>query len=82
MLVNTRISGIPATLDVHRATYTAPNHRADSDWDYYGGWTIEYTICDSKGRPAPWLEAKVNSKDLAELEGQIIEAMSVAEEDY
>ena len=77
MLIDVRLAGIPATVDVHSAIHTVPDKRADSDWDYYGGWSLEYTICDSKGRPAPWLEVKLSQKDLAQIEETIINSVSV-----
>lgn len=73
MLILVRIKGIPASVDVHSAKYSRPDPKADSDWDFYGGWSLDYTICDQRGRPAPWLENKLNYSDLEEIERQIIE---------
>jgi len=79
MLIDIRLAGIPAAVKVHSATYTAPNSKADSDWDFYGGWSLDYTICDSKGRPAPWLENKLSQKDFDQIEETIINSMTVEE---
>lgn len=72
MDIETRIKGIPALVRVERAHYTRPNHRAESDWDYYGGWELDYTICDRNGRPAEWLSKKLSTKEIWELEQEII----------
>ena len=71
--LDTRISGIPCKVYVaHYASY-APDLRADSDWDYHGGTEIEFSVCDSRGRPAPWLERKTTRDDIARIEQEIIE---------
>ncbi len=79
MDIETRIKGIPALVRVHHARHLAPNLNADNDIDYYGGWDLEYTVCDRNGRPAAWLENKMNTNDIHALEAQIMEAMGHTE---
>ena len=57
-LYHCRIAGIPASLRV-TSYYPGSYDRygADSDMDYYG--SLEYDVCDSRGRKAPWLERKL-----------------------
>lgn len=74
-LIKTRISGIPCTIDVLTARYTKPDRSTwASDLDYYGGWEIEFEVCDRKGRPAPWLAKKLTDNDIARIEEEIKEA--------
>ena len=75
MELETRIAGIPATVRIDCARYTRPDpYTWASDWDYYGGWTIDFTVCDSRGRPAPWLERKLTAADRNRIEQEIIES--------
>ena len=73
MDVSVTIIGIPAIVKVNSAIYSEPDPGADSDWDHHGGWNIEFTVCDRNGRPAPWLETKMNKKDRLQLYLDIIE---------
>jgi hypothetical protein len=63
MTFDSRVQGIPCTIQVDYFDRVKPNSRADSDWDYTGYEDFEYTICDRRGRPAPWLERKATSED-------------------
>jgi len=68
------ICGIPASVYIQHAHYNKPNHASwDSDIDYQGGWDLEYTICDRKGYPAPWLEKKMSFYDVERVEAAILE---------
>ncbi len=67
-LLSTTVCGIPAQLAVHSVTHQPPlGPRADSDVDCYGWTDVEYTVCDRRGRPAPWLERKLTERDHNEL---------------
>jgi hypothetical protein len=44
-----------------------PDPRADNPWDYYGYTEFDYTVCDRRGRPAPWLEKKLTRADEARI---------------
>ena len=66
-LMDTKIAGIPCTVRVDYASVTPPDPRGDSDWDYYGYTQFDYTVCDRRGRPAPWLEKKMTRADQARI---------------
>lgn len=75
-LVDVRIAGIPATVQIDSFKRIKPwrggIESCPSDLDYYGYVEMEYTICDRNGRPAPWLERKVKQKDVDAIEEAII----------
>jgi len=64
-LFSTTVAGIPCTIWVHYVEVTegSYSYNAASDWDYYGYKELEYTVCDRRGRPAPWLEKKLTEED-------------------
>jgi len=72
--IDTRICGIPATVKVHtcRVHKGTFDRNAPSDLDYYGYTDLEYTVCDSRGRPADWLERKMTKWDREKLEEEIM----------
>ena len=77
MIIETRIAGIPclvaADVYVQEGSYA---WNAPSDWDYTG-WTEigELTVMDRRGRPAPWLEAKMTAKDVERIEGELCDGI-------
>jgi len=77
-LYHCRIAGIPAAL---RVTDYSPGamdpHSVDSDMDYYG-W-LEYDVCDSRGRKAPWLERKMTDVERRGLETDLERAIRAGE---
>jgi hypothetical protein len=66
-LMETRIAGIPCTVRIDYVCVTPPDPRGDSDWDYYGYTEFDYTVCDRRGRPAPWLTKKMTRADTARI---------------
>ncbi len=60
---DSRVQGIPCVVRVDHFDRVAPNSRADSDMDYLGYEELDYTICDRRGRAAPWLERKATAQD-------------------
>lgn len=71
-LMGTSIAGIPCQVQVDYFFVQKPmGPSADSDWDCYGYTEIEFTVCDRRGRPAPWLNKKVTPEIKAELETEI-----------
>lgn len=71
-LMEARIAGIPCTVRVDSYVCRAPDRNSwASDWDYEGYTEMDYTICDQRGRPAPWLERKMTPADTAGLEAEI-----------
>lgn len=74
--ITTRAAGIPAVARVTYAHYTRPDPMTwASPEDYYGGWTLDWEICDSRGRPAPWLERKATDDDRQRIEAELIEQL-------
>ena len=74
-MTEARIQGIPCLIDVHRCLVVKGSfsRNAPSDLDYYGYSEIEYTVCDRRGRPAPWLERKMTDTDRSNIETIILE---------
>jgi hypothetical protein len=62
-------AGIPCIIDVF-SFGSAPDSRSDNDWDYYG-MPPEWGVCDRRGRPAPWLEAKLSDEDRCRIEAEV-----------
>lgn len=80
MDIHTRVAGIPCIARVMDCRYTRPNYASwASPEDYFGGWVIEWEICDSRGRPAPWLERKATDADRERIEAELIEQLQGAE---
>lgn len=75
MILDSRVAGIPCKISVTSFFVQRPMGRsADSDMDCYGYTEIEFDVLDTRGRPAPWLERKLNSDDKNAIEQEIIEA--------
>ena len=67
-MIAARVAGIPCLIQVDHYFVQRPLGRyCDSRDDCYGYTDIDYTICDRKGRPAPWLEKKATKKDHDEI---------------
>ena len=62
---NSRVAGIPCTIRIDHFSQVKGSfsYHAASDMDYYGYSELAYTICDQRGRPAPWLEKKATDAD-------------------
>jgi hypothetical protein len=60
-----KVQGIPCIIRVDYACVVkgSYSYNAASDYDYHGYTDFEYTICDRRGRPAPWLERKATQAD-------------------
>jgi hypothetical protein len=61
--IESRVAGIPCIIGViefssHSGSYS---YNAPSDLDYCGYTELEYDILDRRGRPAAWLERKLDS---------------------
>lgn len=69
--ISVRIANIPA---IARVTEYAVYPSSQDD---PGGMDLEYTICDSRGRPADWLERKLTDRQRQELDETVAEAMRV-----
>jgi hypothetical protein len=73
--IETRVAGIPCIIGVieYSSTSGSYNYNAASDMDYYGYTDCNWEVCDSRGRPAPWLARKLTSKIEREIESEIAE---------
>jgi hypothetical protein len=49
--------------------------RACNPDDYYGYVDIEWTVCDQRGRSAPWLAKKLTDDDSSRIASEIIKHM-------
>lgn len=72
--IKSRVAGIPCLIRVDYVHITKGTYscQAETPDEYYGDCTIEYTICDRRGRPAPWLEKKANDQDRRDIEELIL----------
>jgi hypothetical protein len=71
--IESRVAGIPCIIGV---TYFdgvdgSYDYNAASDMDYHGYVECEFTVCDRRGRPAPWLERKMTGQDESRIEAAI-----------
>lgn len=74
-MIEARVCGIPALIRVdHYFAQAAFGRYCDSRDDCYGYEELEYTVCDSRGRPAPWLDKKLegNSQEIDRLQDFVI----------
>jgi len=72
--IESQVAGIPCLIGV--TYYTAVEGRgtaysAASDIDYLGYCESEWSLLDRRGRPAAWLERKLDSADRARIESEI-----------
>ena len=72
--IESRVAGIPCIIGVTEYQRGSYNRWCDSDMDYYG--YIEWVVCDRRGRPAPWLERKLTSKDNNRIQAEIAEQLN------
>jgi hypothetical protein len=80
--METRIAGIPCMIKVGYFNVVKGDSRADNPDDYRGYTDFEFTVCDRRGRPAPWLEKKMTSKDEADIQEQYENEMRDLADDY
>jgi hypothetical protein len=59
---DSRIAGIPCQIGVVNYEKHAPMsvHKAHSDLEFYGYSEANYVVLDRRGRPAPWLQRKLD----------------------
>lgn len=84
-MIEARISGIPCLIQVGRCNtvplWKGSARTAPSEMDYRGGAEVEFTVCDQKGRPAPWLERKMSDNEKTTIEELIIADHKGVEDD-
>lgn len=73
--IESRVAGIPCIIGVthFESVSGSYSHNAASDWDYHGYTESDWEVCDSRGRPAPWLAKKLTSKIESAIEAEIAE---------
>lgn len=71
------VSGIPCGIQVEHVHITRGNFspRAETPEEYHGIRDIEFTVLDSKGYPAPWLQAKLTDDEKVRIEDEILESL-------
>jgi hypothetical protein len=76
--IESRVAGIPCIIGVthFESVRGSFSYHAASDWDYHGYTESEWVVCDRRGRPAPWLERKLTSKDTSRIESEIAEQLN------
>lgn len=80
MQIETTVAGIPCLAVVTHFHQQPPwrggAHTAPSDVDYYGYVECDFRICDRRGRPAGWLEKKMDAQDVERITEEITKAFS------
>ena len=79
--IESTVAGIPCLIGVTYFHKQEPDHRADSDWDYYGYTETEWEVLDSRGRKAEWLERKLTDSMRDDIEVEIAEYMKEMADD-
>ena len=59
---DSRVAGIPCQIGVvdYERHAPMPVHKAHSDLEFYGYSEANYVVLDRRGRPAPWLQRKLD----------------------
>lgn len=75
--MRTKIAGIPCTVDFRvTGEYVPAKTNAPPESCYEAEYPeIDFTVCDQRGRPAPWLEEKMTPEDVARIEIEILESV-------
>lgn len=71
--MKTTISGIPCEIEVIHFYRQPPNPRADNPDDFHGYTELEFNVLDRRGRPAPWLELKLDEAQTARIKGELLD---------
>lgn len=73
--MKTHIQGIPCTIDYRiSGRYRPAITQAEPDFCHEAEYpTVEFTVCDRRGRQAPWLECKLTPADTERIEQEILE---------
>ena len=68
--IDARVAGIPCLIGVTEYSHTSGSYsyNAPSDHDYYGYTEVDFEVLDRRGRPAAWLERKLNKEERADIE--------------
>ena len=71
------VAGIPCI--IHITSYSGG--RPATHWEPCEYPEVEIEVCDRRGRPAPWLERKLDSKARADLETEALEHIASSRND-
>lgn len=76
--IDARVAGIPCLIGVTEFNRTSGSYsyNAPSDHDYYGYTEVEFDVLDRRGRPAAWLERKLDKNERADIEYLISDYLS------
>lgn len=68
--IDARVAGIPCQIGVTQFERHAGSmsYNAPSDLDFYGYTEMDYEILDRRGRPAAWLERKLDKSERSDIE--------------
>ena len=73
--LDSTVAGIPCTIRVDYFFQQKPlGPRCDSDMDCHGYTEVDFTVCDQRGRPAPWLAKKLSPDAVACIKCEIQDA--------
>lgn len=76
MTFTSTVAGIPCLIEIDRFfAQPALGPSCDSDLDCYGYTEVDFTVCDRRGRPAPWLERKLTDKDRERISNEATESV-------
>ena len=76
-----RVAGIPCIIGVthYVSVKGSYSYNAASDMDYYGYTECDFVVLDRRGRPAPWLERKLDDRMESDIEQEIAEYFDTAD---
>jgi hypothetical protein len=82
-MIDTQIAGIPCKV---KCTYYEPEDPGRSWGPPEDCWppepaVVDFTVLDRRGRPAPWLERKLQAEDIERIECEIIQHIEQEKED-
>lgn len=79
----TRVCGIPAMIEITSfSPYRCCKRGHIDNWLPDELPEIEWTVLDSRGRPAPWLEKKLTPAERRRIDGELIASCENRDEDY
>lgn len=75
--IDARIAGIPCLIGVLAFSHTPGTYSRNADCpdDYYGSIESDWVVLDRRGRPAAWLERKLDDNARSDVESRIFDFM-------
>lgn len=82
-MIEACIQGIPCLIDVTHYAPATPGRLWGPPENCYPDEPeeIDFTVCDRRGRPAPWLERKMTVRDRERIEALVSEHMHDCQEE-